>query len=336
MSILFIRGINDTRTVQLAPVSNGGITFRYDGCCGVYHYMNYAGRGAQELTVFGNYNEEQRIRLNSGISIIFNEISDPDSHHGALTHCDNLCNQLQLPVINHPARILRTTRDNVSRLLQDIPGVKMPKTVRFTPASPDDIFSEMDHAGLGFPVIVRLAGTHSGKSSLLLGGRDELAKLHVYPFDGSVFYLTEFIDYQSADGFFRKSRIAMVDGVPLLRHTLISPQWMVHAQSVKFMQDNRQFLDEAIALRKTFYTRRLPLILPALNEITNRLQLDYFGIDCHIDEQGTLTIFEANANMNILLNDSPLIAETIREIEGHIIKLIGKRDAEKPASARSV
>ncbi|MGB5306726.1 MAG: hypothetical protein WBO57_10835 [Gammaproteobacteria bacterium] len=333
MSILFIRGINDKRTAQLIPVSNGGVNFIYDGSCGVYWNMDFASKGAEELTLFGHNMEEQHIRFNSRITVVFNEISDPDSHHGALIHCENLCNQLQLPTINHPSMILRNTRDNVSRLLQDIPGVKMPRTVRFTPRSPQDIFSGIDNTGLNFPVIVRIAGTHGGETSLLLAGRDELAKLHVYPFDGSVFYLTEFINYKSADGYYRKYRIAMVDGVPLLRHTLINPDWMVHAASVEFMQDNRHLLDEAIALRKAFNTRMLPLIRPAVEEIANRLQLDYFGIDCNIDEQGNLTIFEANANMNILLNDSPLVTDTIQEIKQHIIKLIGKKDADNQAHA---
>lgn len=327
MSILFIRGINDKSTAQLIPLKKGGAKFLYDGSCGVYWHMNFASKGAEELTLFGQKMQERRIRFDSRVTVVFNEISDPDSHHGALVHCLNLCNQLQLPTINHPAKILRNTRDNVSRLLQDIPGVIMPRTVRFTPRSPEDVFTEIDNSGLGFPVIIRIAGSHGGETSRLITGMYDLVKLHVYPFDGSAFYLTEFVDYKSVDGNYRKHRIAMVDGVPLLRHTLIGPDWLVNAASVKYMEDNKHFMDETISLRNAFDSRTVTLIRPAVEEIAKRLQLDYFGIDCSIDERGHLTIFEANANMNILLNDHPLVTKPIQLIKQHILKLIEKKES---------
>jgi hypothetical protein len=45
-----------------------------------------------------------------------------------------------------------------------------------------------------------------------------------------------------------------------------------------------------------------PKIRAAVLEIANRLDLDYFGIDCNIAEDGTITLFEANACMSILNN----------------------------------
>jgi len=324
MSTLFIRGINDTNTAKVWPGKHGGVNFSYEGCCGIYWAMNFDPNSVEELTLFGKQVEQQQFKLSSRPTLVFNEISDPDSHHGALKCCERVCEQLQCPVINHPSKILQTTRDNVSRLLQDIPGLKMPLTVRIQPLSPEDIFKQIEESGLALPVIVRQAGTHGGTSCILVTGREDIDRLHVYPFDGSDFYLTEFVDYAGEDGYYRKYRIVVIDGVPLYRHHLIDKQWMIHASSGDFMQENKVLLDEAIARRHAYDEQTLPIIRPAIDEITKRLQLEYYGIDCNIDEQGNILIFEVNANMNILFNKSPLVEQQLKRIRQHILELLDK------------
>jgi hypothetical protein len=44
---------------------------------------------------------------------------------------------------------------------------------------------------------------------------------------------------------------------------------------------------------------------PVFREIATRLELDFFGVDCNIDEDGRVLLFEANPCMNILKNSSP-------------------------------
>jgi glutathione synthase/RimK-type ligase-like ATP-grasp enzyme len=44
----------------------------------------------------------------------------------------------------------------------------------------------------------------------------------------------------------------------------------------------------------------LPQLRPAIDEITSRLKLEYYGIDCNLRPDGQMLIFEANANMNNL------------------------------------
>ena len=328
MSTLFISGFNDNNTAKVSPGPKGDVNFRYDGCCGVFGYMNFDNIEVESITLFGDTFKQQHIRTDSEPSLIFNEISDPDSHHGALKRCEVLCNQIQLPVINHPSKILKTTRDNIPVLLKDIPGLEVPETISLTPRTPEDIFTEIDRAGLVFPVIVRLAGSHGGISSILITGRDDIDKLHVYPFDGSKFYLTEFVDYVSDDGYYRKYRIVVIDGVPLYRHHLIDRKWMIHASSSKFMEENSFLKDESIALRKAFDNQTAPMIRPAIDEITRRLQLEYYGIDCNIDGQGNILIFEVNANMNILSSTTSILEEQLQRIRRHILKLIEKYAAK--------
>jgi len=321
MSTLFISGFNDKNTATMYPGRDGGADYRYDGCCGVYGYMDFGKAGVDSLTLFGVPLNQQKIRIAKRTSLLFNEISDPDSHYKTLKRCEELCNKIPLPVINHPSKILSTTRDNIPVLLKDIPGLKVPETVRFTPLSPEDIYTEIDRAGLAFPVIVRTAGSHGGISSILISGQDDLNKLHVYAFDGSTFYLTEYVDYASEDGLYRKYRIVVVDGVPLFRHHLVNNEWMIHASSRQFMEDNEYLLEEAKTLRETFDEKTLPMVKPAIDEITRRLGLEYYGIDCNIDDQGNILIFEVNANMNVLSNTVKLLEPQLERIKEHIRKL---------------
>ena len=53
------------------------------------------------------------------------------------------------------------------------------------------------------------------------------------------------------------------------------------------------------ATSKRFNKDIKPLIQPIITEIHRRLGLDYFGIDCHIDNEMNLLVFEINANMNV-------------------------------------
>lgn len=324
MSTLFISGFNDKGTVKIYPGPDGGTGYKYDGSCGIYGAMNFGKARVDGLTLFGDALEYQKIRIPARVSLVFNEISDPDSHSRSLKRCEELCWKMQLPVINHPSRIFKTTRDNIPILLKHIPGLRVPATISLVPRSPEDIFTGIDREGLAFPVIVRTAGSHGGISSILIRGRDDFDKLHFYAFDGTKFYLTEFVDYVSDDGYYRKYRIVVIDGVPLYRHHLADEQWMIHSSSLKFMKKNEFLIDESVARRERFDEETLPGIRPAIDEMTKRLQLEYYGIDCNIDEQGNILIFEVNANMKILAGNNPLNERQMRRIKHHILKLLDK------------
>ena len=102
--------------------------------------------------------------------------------------------------------------------LQGIPRVHMPRTQRFRPNSPDEVFSRATAEGFDFPFIVRVAGLHGGVSMVKVDSREAYSALHALPFDGREFYLAEFVDYRSKDGLFRKLhriRIVTVEHVVL-------------------------------------------------------------------------------------------------------------------------
>jgi len=325
MTILFVSGINDLSTVGITLDAKGQVGYVMDGNASVQHRVSLGDRAVTSFVIFGKGVKQRSVELKKPPAVIFNQIADPDTHRGALERCVELCDQVGTRVINHPQNVLQTSRDQVSQTLQGIPGVIVPRTQRFQPRSPDEVFSRAAAEGFELPFITRVAGLHGGVSMIKVDSRDDTAALHALPFDGRDFYLTEFIDYRSKDGLYRKTRIAMVDGVPLIRHHLIDSNWMVHASALALMDQRPALMDEANGVLTNFDRALRPAIEDRLFEINRRLGLDYFGIDCHVNEQGDILIFEANANMNILYNSRKDYEQCVGVIKNHILAMIDDR-----------
>jgi hypothetical protein len=122
------------------------------------------------------------------------------------------------------------------------------------------------------------------------------------PFES--FYLTDFHDFVSADGYFRKYRFVFVDRVAYPYHLAISRHWRVHYW--------RADMDEAAWMKReeAEFLADWTVAFPdargaAIQEIGRRLDLDYSGLDCGILPDGRVVVFEANANILVHLNDPP-------------------------------
>lgn len=328
MTILFVFGINDISRIHAVINHEGKFMNVYDGNCFIRGQLPLKKGIASWLLLFGKGVKQRSVDFTSKPSLIFNEIADADSHRGALERCMELCSQVDTTVINHPEKVLRTSRDRVSELLQGITGVTMPNTVRFNPGSPEDVFEAAESENFDFPYIVRVAGDHGGTSMIRVNSMDDYHALHVYPFDGRDFYLTEYVDYKDEAGLYHKQRIVVVEGEPVLRHSLYNSDWKVHSDSRKFMRE-RESWEASLARMNQMDTELIPQLRPAIREISNRLQLEYFGVDCNIRPNGELLIFEANANMDILLNPYPEMNERLNKIHARIHAMLVKHSGEQ-------
>jgi glutathione synthase/RimK-type ligase-like ATP-grasp enzyme len=188
-----------------------------------------------------------------------------------------------------------TTRDTVSNILAGLPRLRVPRTIRVQERTPSDVRDVVDKADLEYPVLVRIAGTHLGMSMIRIDTPDDFdAILRLNRFDRSSLYVTEFCDFASPDGRYRKFRIAVVGGDIFLRHVYIGDSWLIHrAEHDASMREERALLD-------AFDHQWSDWLRPMCQEIARRLDLDFFGIDCSIDPAGQVLLFEANACMKIL------------------------------------
>lgn len=328
MAILFISGINDLSTIGISLDDRGNPVYLFDGNCSVHHRIPLKNGIALSLDIFGKGVRQRGVSFKEKPSLIFNQIAEADTHRGALERCIELCARVRTPLINHPQSILQTTRDRVSETLQGIPAVTVPRTVRFNPGSPSDVFDRAEEDRFGMPFIVRVAGLHGGQSMVRVGNREDYPELHALPFDGRDFYLTEFVDCRDDSGRYNRQRLVVIDGEPILRGWLYDRNWKVHGASRGYMLSQETWEDD-YKRSDWFESAIIPKLKPAVGEIARRLKLEYFGIDCSVDPEGHMLIFEANANMNILTNEHPQMNARMDMIAGKIRAMLERHSGEK-------
>ena len=201
------------------------------------------------------------------------------------------------PLLNLPDLVCNLDRDKLHRLLDGIAGVEIPATIAVTREqlsllSPSADACRETAADLAFPVIVRPRGSHAGAGLARLDDHDAIEHyLDARP--EQEFFVARFVDYSNRDGLFRKYRIVFIDGRPYACHMAIADRWdiwylnagmSVSASKRREEQTFMQTFDIAFAGRHA----------TALVEISKRIGLDYFTVDCAETRSGSLLIFEAD------------------------------------------
>lgn len=328
MAILCTFGINDKGVAAVRPDEQGQMRIHVDGSCNVLGVLDFGRVQAIPYLLYGPNAKQPPYSFPGKPSLIFNQISDADSHRVSLQRCMELCRHVGAPVINPPEAVLNTTRDQVASQLRDIPGVRVPQTLRVAPVTPGQVFDLIEAGGLNYPVIMRRTGEHNARSMVLITGHEDIDKLHVFPLDGRDFYLTEFVDFSDERGVYYKHRIVMVDGEPMPRHVFFNDDWKVNSSCVKFMNAHPEYGAPGANLDE-LESQRLPKAENALKEIAKRLQLDYFGVDCQISPDGEVLLFEANANMNMMADILPEISHRIQAIKQRLGATVENRSGER-------
>jgi glutathione synthase/RimK-type ligase-like ATP-grasp enzyme len=233
---------------------------------------------------------------------VLNLITDPDQHRQSLETLRKLLRGYRGRVLNRPESILRSTRDLVAKRLAGIDGLHVPGAVRLHNARPGAALAAAERAAIAFPAILRRAGTHGGN---IVGRIDSLDDLRAGLSEPGDYLLTEFVDFRSADGLYRKYRLWSFGGKAVLRHMLISDNWNVHVRErARFMVDRPQLIDEevrALGRSEGAFPEAIHAMFRAVRE---RVGLDFFGMDFGIDGEGRAVLFEANATMSFF----PLVA----------------------------
>lgn len=298
---LFIYGVNDHSTSKVRNDHNGQLQIILDGGSNVCDFLPSQEIDKSRVTLVPT--REQNLKLVKP-DIIFNEISSPETHGRTIKASYTVLERLsEKPVINHPDKINQTKRHHIYELLHEIPGLYCPKTIMVTPQTRDELASYVLEQFADQEVIIRESGTHGGETMLRWQPQRPVSELDIFSIDGKrSFYISEYVDTALSDGLYRKYRIAVVDGVPFIRHLLIHEHWMVHASARRFMHTRKDLRQEEIDCLVRFPTDLKCKIAEVVEAIYLALGLDYFGIDFAINNQEQMVIFEVNANMNMLIN----------------------------------
>ena len=254
---------------------------------------------ADLLIVMPDYRYESPRDLTAKIDVVINLVSEPDSGRGAIMAAADFVNSQERPMINSPELILGTNREAVARRLAGIADTVVPMTIRI---GADEVQrSFRTEKTLDRPLIIRHAGTHGGEMMELASDPEALVRFAAEAEDHPL-YLTDFVGYRSGDGRFRKYRFIFVGEEILPYHLAIGDGWKVHHASTRMREiewmrnEEKAFLEDP---QRVFGWKGMA----ALEEVRRRIGLDYFGIDCSLDRDGNVVIFEVNASMLIHLRN---------------------------------
>lgn len=247
------------------------------------------------LHVTRNYFRQSRQADLSQYDCLVNLITEPEQNAKVLENLRKVLRGLPGKVVNPPDAVLGSTRDKIARRLAGTPGLIVPKVIRLRGGKPALAERMFDQARLEAPLIIRRTGTHSGQ---IVGLFDSL-ETAAAAVDGSGEYVaTQFVDFRSADGMYRKYRIFFIGERPILRHMLVSDQWSVHAEDrARFMSERPELIAEERALFESDTDPLPPGVSETLREVRKRMALDFFGMDFGVTADGRVLLFEANATM---------------------------------------
>jgi hypothetical protein len=243
-----------------------------------------------------------------------------------------LCAAWPRPTLNDPSCIPELSRTGLAQLLAGVPGVRMAPVAEVSRADlmrcllSGTAIATLG-AGLGFPVLLRPGGGHAGAGLVKADTpADLLHALYVTAAERVV--LAGFEDYASADGMFRKYRIAMVAGEPLLCHMAVSERWMIHYLNAGMTQSAERRAEEAAAMAgfDAGFAARHGEALAAMHA---RIGLDVYSIDCAETRDGALLVFEADVAAIIHMMDPPDLfpykAPQMRRVFAALFELLRSR-----------
>lgn len=229
--------------------------------------------------------------------LVFNAIGDADRSRHALEAAAALLRRSSAPVINAPEQVLGTTRLETSRRLAGLPDVIVPKVAEL----PREALAGADAAqrlaahGLGFPLLLRSLGFHTGRHFTRVESAPDLARtLPALP--GRTLAAIEILDARGSDGQFRKYRAMIIGGEVFPLHLAIARDWKVH-YFTSDMADRPDHRDEEARFLADMSGTIGARAVAALERIHDRLGLDYMGVDFAVSPRGELLVFEANATM---------------------------------------
>jgi len=222
---------------------------------------------------------------------------------GNLLGLIELFDSFGVPVINHPTKAVQTTRDVSAKLLNDIPGVVVPKTMRFSSVGKtcEALVHEIEDQ-YDYPLITRTLFSQEGKGMTKVDSRDALAEVLASGF-AEKFFVTEFVDSRGGNKFFRKIRAAIVKDEIIIVRVDYDTNWKIYARKsderVAFYLENSYLLDEEKRICRDPEAGLGRSAIQSLRAIRDRIPLDVFGIDFDVDADGLLVFYEANATMNL-------------------------------------
>ena len=181
--------------------------------------------------------------------LVFNTVADADAASEALHLAAHFIAKSNAPVINAPAKILATGREDNARRLSAIPGVRTPRIRTFKRIELDaaDAMDVLAAAGFTPPFLLRAPGYHTGLHFERVATAVDL-ELVLASLPGDEVLAIEYLDAYGPDGRARKYRMMAIGGALYPLHLAIAPQWKVHYFSADMSENAENRAQDAAYL----------------------------------------------------------------------------------------
>lgn len=226
---------------------------------------------------------------------VFNAMDEAEWARPAIERAIRFAGAHGTTVVNDPAHLARLNRARLPETLGGIEGCRVAPVRRISRA-------ELNAVSVDAPLVVRPVDTQRGDfQERVIDSAHLRAYLARAP--GTHFNVSPFIEYRSADGYYRKYRVIVVGGRPYPYHLAVSDAWKVHYHSSLMREhawmrrEEERFLRDPQAVFPRWQT--------VFGAIANAVGLDYFGIDCTVGGGGDALVFECGTGMLVHARDEP-------------------------------
>ena len=238
--------------------------------------------------------------------LVINCIADPETEAPALGWLQTVCRSTGVPVFNPPGEVLKSGRLDMHRRLGRIEGLFSPRT---------ELLPAKRQPSLSYPLLWRPPGSSTGIGLARLESAGELDAHR----QGQHGVCSEFLDFRSPDGLYRKYRVFVIGGEIFPEHCVAHTHWNVHSSSrLEHMRWDDTLQQAEKAFTENWRGSLTSSQQASLEALAAAVDLDYFGVDFSVLPDGDLIIFEANPMMRInddYKHDFPYLAAATSRIK---------------------
>ena len=199
--------------------------------------------------------------------------------------------EADLPMVNPSWAVAATTRPLIARRLAHQAGVRAPHCTSYR-AGAVSLAEHIAEHGHRYPVLLRPPGKHGSVGLVRVDDADAISRATALPGGCTV---TDFVDFRSADGLWRKYRMVYAGDRLFRRHVLTDRAWNLTRAARGFMQDHPELAAEEQAWITSPVTLQSGSVEARVLHQFRALQLDFGAIDFALPPGGDIVVFEINA-----------------------------------------
>lgn len=258
----------------------------------------------------------QRVYERVGGHVLVNLICEPHLQR-ALLQVARFELETQLPLVNPSWAVASTTRPLIARRLAHQAGVHAPHCTLY-PGGAVTLAEHVVAHGHRYPLLLRPPGTHGSVGLVRVDDADAVARQ-----PPSACTVTDFVDFRSADGLWRKYRMIYAGDRLFRRHVLTDRDWNLTRAARGFMLHRPELAAEEQAWINAPVTLESGSVEARVLHQFRALQLDFGAIDFALPPGGDVVVFEINACVQLTNRLDAQAAGDRRYFEANNDEIIG-------------